>query len=102
MRLWIVTIILAEILMFVLNRHLVVIYLAVSVIFFLGVLLRILKLYPGNDEPLILDGSAVVLALIWAFLARVIGMSGWRFLLILSSSAIVMPHLWYVINMKEV
>lgn len=101
-KLWLVTIILAEAAMFVLNEHLPAIYLAISAVFFVGVTLRVLGLYPGSKEPLVLDASAVLIALIMSCIAKLLGSSGWRFLLILTSSVIVMPHLLYIISKDDI
>jgi len=82
--------------MFICNRYLFEIYMVIAALFLGGFLLRVVKLYPGESEPLILDFSAVVLAVGFALAARSLDESGWRFLLILCSSPIIVPHFIYI------
>ena len=82
--------------MLVFNYFLFKIYMAIAVLFFGGFLLRVLRLYPGKREPLILDFSAVMLAVGFALIARTLDESHWRFLLILCSSLIIVPHFIYI------
>jgi len=83
-----------------LNHYLVEIYAVVAVLFLCGFLLRVTKLYPGDQEPLILDLSAVVIALIFAAGAYALKVSGWRFCLIFCSSLIIFPHFVYISRAK--
>jgi len=95
-RFWLIALLLAEGTMLCANKHLFEIYLVIALLFLCGFILRVLRLYPGESEPLILDCSAVVLALGYAFLGFAIKDSIWRFLLILCSSTIIMPHLIFI------
>lgn len=97
---WLILIVVTEALMLVFSGHLVEIYLAVAVVFAVGFLLRVFKLYPGQWEPLSLDLSAAVLALAFVLAARWLGASPWRFLLILCSSLIVFPHFVFIAREK--
>jgi hypothetical protein len=97
---WLVLIVVAEAMMLVFNMRLVEIYLAVAVLFAVSFILRFVKFYPGQRELLVLDLSAVVLAAGFAFAAQWLGASGWRFLLILCSSLIVLPYFIYIANEK--
>lgn len=86
--------------MLIFNHHLMHLYGGIMVLFAGGLLLRMLKFYPGETEPLILDASAVLIAGLYGFLAFVGQDSGWRFVLILTSSAVVMPHFVYIYHEK--
>jgi len=95
-RQWIIVLIIVEVLMVCFHLHLFEIYWAIAIIFGCGFLLRLTKLYPGNDEPLILDLSAVCLAIGYAYFAQWLGANGWRFLLIFCSSGILILHFIYI------
>lgn len=83
--------------MFWLNTYLSKIYGVIAGLFLVGLMLRILRLYPGKEEPLILDLSAVIIAIIFAFIAHHIGLSNIRFILIMVSSLIIIPHIIYIV-----
>ena len=97
---WFILIIGAEILMMIFNQFLFEAYAIVGALFAGGFLLRILKLYPGEWEPLILDFSAVILAICYAILAKILGPSIFRFVLILCSSGIIVPHFIFIYREK--
>lgn len=101
-RFWIIAIFLAEILMLLLNEHLPFTYYLIAAAFSCGLIFRVIRVYPGKDEPLILDASAAGIALFWGFMARVADGSGWRFLLILTSSMIILPHLMYIVGKRDI
>lgn len=93
---WLIFIVAGELIMLIFNHHLWEIYLGVAALFFIGFLLRLLRWYPGQLEPLILDLSAVALAIGLAMVARALGESAWRYLLIFTSSGIIFPHFVYI------
>ncbi len=97
---WLILIALAETGMLVFNRSLVTAYCLITALFFAGFLLRSLRFYPGQWKPLSLDAGAAAIALCYAVLARLTGLSPWRFLLILSSSLILFPHFIYIFKEK--
>jgi len=97
---WLIILLMAETFMLIFNHFLYEIYLVIAFLFFCGFLLRMLKLYPGQSEPLILDFSAVVISLGYAWIAQWVGLSLWRFLLIFCSSAIIMPHFVFILREK--
>jgi len=97
---WLFSLLAAESIMLILNGMLFEIYIIIAVLFLCGFLLRIFHLYPGQKEPLILDLSAVIMAVLYSLLAERVGESLWRFLLILSSSLIIFPHLVYIAREK--
>lgn len=97
---WLILIVIAEAVMLIFNMRLVEIYSGIAALFAIGFLLRLLKIYPGQWEPLVLDLSAVVLAGAFAFAAQWLDASAWRFSLILCSSLIVLPHFVYIANEK--
>ena len=99
---WVVTIVIAESIMLLLNRYLSILYVIIVVLFFGGFALRVLHLYPGKKEPLILDFSAVVISLLFAYAGEIFKMSPLRFLLILTSSLIILPHLIYIISKEDI
>ena len=99
---WLVVIIISEVVLFLLNRYLAMLYLVIAILFLLGFILRILNLYPGRKEPLLLDSSAVIIALMFAYIAVMLKISNLRFLLIPVSSIIVLPHLKYIISNKNI
>ncbi len=78
------------------NQELVLWYSLIAMAFGAGWLLRLCRLYPGQDEPLILDLPGAILAAGYAVLAGWMGDSNGRFLLILCSSLIILPHVIYV------
>lgn len=88
--------------MLLLNRYLFLIYLIIAALFFGGFCLRIVKLYPGKAEPLILDSSAVVLGIAFACISNALKASGVRFILIFTSSLIIAPHLVYILRKKDI
>jgi len=95
-RFWLWAIFLVEALILILNQYLFEIYIAIALLFFGGFTLRIMHLYPGQEEPLTLDLSAVIIAICYAVLGRFLILSPWRFLLILCSSVIIIPHFIYI------
>lgn len=97
---WLKITLIAELIMLIFNRHLPVIYLAIAGLFLGGFCLRVLKRYPGEPEPLILDFSGVLITLIYGFCALGLGMSGFRYLLILTSSLVIIPHIAFIILKK--
>jgi len=99
---WVTLVIIAEIIMLFLNRYLSVIYLIIAGMFLIGFLLRILRLYPGKYEPLILDFSAILISFLFAYIAEVFRLSNGRFVVILFSSLIILPHLAYIISNKNI
>ena len=101
-RLWLILTVIAETLMLIFNHHLVVFYRIIALLFSGGFLLRLFKVYPGQPEPLILDLSAVLIAAVYAYVAEWLGVSPWRFLLIVTSSAIILPHIFYVFNARKI
>jgi hypothetical protein len=98
---WFVLVLFAEILMLILNTKLLVIYYIIALLFFGGFILRLLHLYPGKPEPLILDASAVILSLLFAYLSYSLGHSLFRFGLIFLSSLIILPHLIFIIKSPD-
>ncbi|MBD3425808.1 MAG: hypothetical protein GF409_01095 [Candidatus Omnitrophica bacterium] len=99
---WVLIILAAELLMLLLVEHLVAVYLLIAAIFIFGLLLRTAHTYPGKEEPLILDVSAVLIAFLWALFAHLAGAAMWRFLLIFTSSAIILPHLVHIFKNGEI
>jgi len=99
-RFWFAVLMIAEGLMLLLNNDLFVIYMMIALLFFGGFLLRALKIYQGQGEPLILDFSAVIFAIGFAYAGEALRGSPWRFLLILCSSIIIFPHFIYIAQEK--
>lgn len=88
--------------MLLFNKYLFMIYLVIAGLFFVGLVLRILHLYPGKKEPFILDFFTVVIALLFASLAEIFKISNMRFVLLLTSSLIFLPHIMYIISNKTI
>ena len=99
-RFWLWATFIAEGLMFIFNRHLVLIYFIIASLFWAGFLLRVSRLYPGASEPLVLDFSAVCIAFLLAVGAQFLQESLWRFLMIVCSSVIIWPHFVYIAREK--
>lgn len=99
---WVIVVIIAEAMMILLNNYLFVIYLVIASLFFIGFLLRLLRLYPGKEEPLLLDSSAVAIALLFAYASGFFKFSGIRFILILISSLIIVPHIVYIVSNENI
>jgi len=100
LRFWLTAVVLAEGIMLIFSHDLFLLYLFIGIVFAGGFLLRVFRLYPGQPEPFILDGSAIVIAVLLAFASRGLGGSAWRFALILCSSVIILPHLVYILKEK--
>ncbi len=99
-RFWLIITVICEIMMVLYHRHLTEIYFLIAILFLAGFLLRTLKLYPGESEPLILDFSAFLIALGFACLVKFMNDSILKFLLIFCSSAIIVPHFIYIAREK--
>ena len=99
---WIILIITVEILMLLFNCYLPLIYLIISILFLVGLGLRVLNLYPGKEEPLILDSSAVFIALVLAHTSKWLSTFNIKSLLISISSIIILPHLVYIICKRDI
>lgn len=99
---WIILVIIAEVLMLIFNRYLSSIYLIIACLFLVGFCLRLLKLYPGKEEPIILDSSAVIISILFAYISNILQQTNLRFILIFISSLIILPHLIYIINKKDI
>ena len=99
---WIILLILAELLMMIFNYYLWIIYLVIAGLFLGGFLLRVFNLYPGLKEPLVLDFSAVLISLLMFYISILIKGSNIRFVLILVSSIIILPHLIYIIRREDI
>ena len=97
---WLILVFITEVLMLVFNGFLAEIYILIAVLFLGGFVLRLLRLYPGEAEPLYLDLSAVVLAGLFSFLAALWLDSNLRFMLILCSSVIIVPHFVFIAQNK--
>ena len=92
----------AESIMLFLNRHLPYIYAVIAILFFIGLCLRILDIYPGKKEPLFLDASAAVMAAALSWLSKTMQWSNIRFFLIVCSSVIILPHILYILQKKDI
>jgi len=97
---WLILIGIAEGLMLILNKSLFEIYLLIAVVFLIGFTLRVFQLYPGQGEPLILDLSAAIIAIGFAYGGQWLIDSFWRFILILCSSIMIIPHFIYIAQEK--
>ena len=95
---WIILVVIAECIMLVFNKNLTACYLVIAALFLGGFCLRVLNLYPGKPEPLILDLPGIIIALAFAYLAEILKISNLRFLLVFVSSLIILPHIIYIIN----
>ena len=99
-RFWLCALLFTEGLMLIFNKHLFFIYLVIAVLFLGGFLLRLFHLYPGDHEPLFLDFFAFVAAVCFAFVGECLVGSLWRYLLILCSSVILIPHFIFITQHK--
>jgi hypothetical membrane protein len=99
---WFVLLVFAEGLMLLLSRYLSIIYLFIGGLFLLALLLRLLGIYPGKKEPLVLDSSAVLIALILAYVSRALQLQRARYMLIFVSSIIILPHLLYILSKRDI
>ena len=97
---WLILTSVAEIVMLFLNRFLPEIYAVIAVLFAAALVMRVLKIYPGQPEPVRLGFWAVVIACLFCFAARLFGGSVVRFIVIFFSSAIILPHLIYIAREK--
>lgn len=99
---WIALVVIAESVMLFLNRDLFIIYLIIAILFLGGFCLRSLKLYPGKEEPLILDASAVIISVLFAYISNPLKTTNIRFILIFVSSIIILPHLIYIVYKQDI
>jgi len=99
---WLILLIIAEILMLIFNEYLSLIYLVIACLFLVGFCLRLLKFYPGKEEPLILDSSAVIIGILFAYISNILKEINLRFILIFISSLIILPHLIYIVKKKDI
>ena len=95
-RFWLFAVIVSEIILLSANKRLFEAYLFIGSLFLIGLLLRVVGLYPGQWEPIILDFSAVLIAVCFAFLGRLFLDSSFRFILVLCTSLIIVPHLIFI------
>lgn len=84
------------------SKYLVIFYLVIAGLFLIGFILRKLKLYPGKPEPIMLDASAVFIAVLFAYCAYLSVIPQARLVLTLMSSAIVLPHLVHIVSNKDI
>jgi len=93
---WLRIVLVAEVMLFLFRDKMLYILFLISTLFFVGFLLRLFKMYPGNDEPLDLDASAVVIALLITFAYRYALISvGFAMLF---APVIILPHIIYIIR----
>ena len=102
LRHWIILLISAELIMMLFNRYLWISYLVIAGLFLVGFLLRVFNLYPGVKEPLVLDFSAVLISALMSYVSFLIKDSNIRFILIIVSSIIILPHLIYIICREDI
>ena len=99
---WLILIIIAEGFLLIFNKYLPILYLLITLLFLGGWILRLLNLYPGKSEPLILDISGACIGLVFFYLTTVFKLSNVRFLLIFVSSVIILPHLFFILANKNI
>lgn len=99
---WVILVAAAELLMLAFNKDLALIYGVIAVLFSGGFCLRVCRLYPGKEEPLILDAAAVVISVLFAHWARALENSNARFALIVISSLIIWPHIIYILQKEDI
>ncbi|MBN1793948.1 MAG: hypothetical protein JW844_03190 [Candidatus Omnitrophica bacterium] len=99
---WVILVVLCEVVMMVYSASLDVIYGIIALLFSGRLFLRTVRCYPGANEPLYLDGSAVAISLFYLFLARLAGESWIRFTLLFTSSVIILPHLIYIVSHRDI
>src|SRR3989344_2454868 len=99
---WIRWIIIGEFFILVAGIYAGVIFLLAGISFFVAFILRIIKKYPGNSEPLILDISsgtlAIISAIIYYYTAGVLVLQVVKIIL---PFIIIMPHFVYIIMNKD-
>ena len=93
---WVEVVLLAELILFAGNRFLPQLFQLIAALFLSGFLMRLANRYPGQKEPLMLDGSAAFIALLFSAVSVMVGGGSLRFLLITVSSLIIVPHIVYI------
>jgi len=91
----------AEIVMLLMNKYVFEIYIVFSAFLFSGFILKVLKLYRKNNIPLKVDLLAIGISLLFVLLSYFLKASPARFLLILCSSAIIMPYFRCIMSAKQ-
>ena len=93
---WLRIVLIAEIILFLFRDRLLTILFLIAFLFLIGLILRISKLYPGRPEPLILDSSAVIIALLIALAYKAFLISA---IFVMSvAPIIILPHIIYIIR----
>ena len=99
---WIRWIIIGEFFILVAGIYAWIIFLLAGISFFVAFILRIIKKYPCNPEPLILDISsgtlAIISAIIYYYTAGVLVLQVVKIIL---PFIIIMPHFVYIIMNKD-
>ena len=99
---WTVIIFIAICLLFASRGYLSIAYSIAAALFFIGLSLRLLNLYPGKREPLILDLSAVLIAALLVVISDKAGGSVNIAILISMSPVIILPHIFYIVLKKDI
>jgi hypothetical protein len=93
---WLRIVLVVEAIFFIFRDKILFLLLLVSILFFIGLILRISKLYPGRPEPLILDSYAVIISLLIAFAYKAFLISA--IFVISIAPVIILPHIIYIIR----
>ncbi len=99
-RLWFIVTVVAECAMLLFHQSLTLIYTAIAAAFLGAALLRWLRIYPGEEEPLFCDLGGAFIACGYAGVAFCLRASHGRFLEIMMSSGILIPHFIYIAREK--
>jgi len=95
---WLGIVLAAEVIFFVFQAQIHAVLFLISILFFVGFILRLFEMYPGKTEPLILDALAVVITLLITFLYRYSVISPG--IAMLFAPLIILPHIIYIIRTK--
>lgn len=78
-------------------------YLSISVVFIIATILRIAGLYPGKFEPLWIDMSTALISAIFVyFTKRNLNLLKSMFVHLIFLIIITIPHLIYIISVKDI
>jgi len=95
---WIILLGWGELALFVFARRQSLILILISAGFFVGFILRLLRLYPGKREPLVVDLSTCLLALLLS--TYITGFNPPNAIALILLPFITIPHIFYIISRK--
>ena len=92
---WLILCLVGEAVLFTFIKYLYLIYAIIGILFTGGFILRVFKIYPGKEEPLILDFAGAIVSFLFAGISKFTGDKYLYFLIL--SPLIILPHIFYIL-----